>query len=150
MTNENKDALKPCPFCGKQPQFGLQKKTGCQLHGDPIQNVTLSCKNQFCHAKPCVVGGDRYASGYEKGEKFKECEQRAKDLAVKYWEGTRAQPEPPSNSEALDTVVYYASVNEGYQNYMQAEFDAAIETIRAALSNTYDPATHVLVAREDL
>lgn len=45
-----------CPFCDVLPVKGLTQKTGCQLHGDPIQYVTVSCKNNKCPAKPTVKG----------------------------------------------------------------------------------------------
>lgn len=73
-----------CPFCGSKPAFGLTKKIGCQMHGDPIQRVTLGCNNQSCAAKPMVTGGDRYANG-ETGAFFKKGEADARALAVKYW-----------------------------------------------------------------
>lgn len=72
----------PCPFCGSNPQWGLTKKTGCQLHGEPIQYVTLGC--QKCPARPQVMGGDRYSNG-ETGEFFKEGERRAREQATKVW-----------------------------------------------------------------
>lgn len=81
-TPEN--SVMPCPFCGSKPAFGLTKQTGCQLHGDPIQYVTLGCKNNACHAKPHVQGGDRYANG-ETGEFFKKGEADAKALALTRW-----------------------------------------------------------------
>ena len=88
MTPSNEMPLKPCPFCGKQPLFGLTKKTGCQMHGNPIQYVTLSCN---CQHKPFVTGGDRYSNG-DTGKFFEEGYKCAKELAVKYW-NTRATPD---------------------------------------------------------
>ncbi len=80
---KNED-LKACPWCDKQPQWGLTKKTGCQMHGDPIQYVTLGCNNPKCEVKPHVTGGDRYSNG-ETGRFFVEGEKRARELAAKYW-----------------------------------------------------------------
>lgn len=76
--------LKVCPFCGGVPTFGLTKRTGCQLHGDPIQYVIIGCRNDKCKFKPSVTGGDRYAHG-ETGAFFEKGEREAKELAIKYW-----------------------------------------------------------------
>jgi hypothetical protein len=94
--------LKPCPFCGKQPSFGLGKKTGCQLHGDPIQYVDLACRNTNCHVRPRVSGGDRYSSGYEDGPLFKKCEQEARQIAVEKWHTRADKHDTAGNDKALD------------------------------------------------
>ena len=43
MTREE---LKTCPFCGYRPHIRLDKKRGCQLHGDIIQDVIVECPNK--------------------------------------------------------------------------------------------------------
>lgn len=73
-----------CPFCKKPPRFSLGKKTGCSLHGEPMQDVLLVCDNRDCPAKPSVRGGDRYALG-ETGEHFKRGEKQAREKAVEKW-----------------------------------------------------------------
>ena len=86
MTPEKeKLALLPCvcPFCKRKPSFGLTKKTGCQMHGDPIQHVTLGCKNPYCPAKPCVIGGDIYRNG--EGQFFKETERKVREETIIEW-----------------------------------------------------------------
>ncbi len=89
---KNMPELLPCPFCGITPAFGLTKKTGCQMHGDPIQYVTLGCKNSNCRVKPMVTGGDRYARG-ERPENLQKGEMEAREEAIKYW-NTRSTPSP--------------------------------------------------------
>lgn len=103
MTTDKTDSaeLKACPFCGKQPVFGLTKKTGCQMHGDPIQYVTLSCT---CQHHPFVTGGDRYSNG-ESGRFFIEGEKRAKELAIKYWNHRAAVSRAPSDDAAEGNLV---------------------------------------------
>ncbi len=90
-----------CPWCDKQPQWGLTKKTGCQMHGDPIQYVTLGCNNPKCEVKPHVTGGDRYSNG-ETGRFFVEGEKRARELAAKYW-NKRADLAPTSQWLPIET-----------------------------------------------
>lgn len=105
MTKAQSQVILDCPFCGRKPTFGLTKKTGCQMHGDPIQRVTLFCNNTKCEAKPFVTGGDRYSHG-ETGAFFKEGEKQARDLAIKYW-NTRIQPPEVSEDDLtkyLDSV----------------------------------------------
>lgn len=86
----NKPVLEPlptpktCPFCGNKAAFGLTKKTGCQLHGEPIQRVTLGCNNQICDAKPTITGGDRYRYG-ETCDDFAKGEREAKSEAIEKW-----------------------------------------------------------------
>ena len=72
--------LKPCPFCGKKAKFGLAKKRGCQLHGNPIQEITVSCVNQLCPAKPSIVGECRY-----RGFDYPKFEEQAKEQSKKIW-----------------------------------------------------------------
>lgn len=55
--------LRGCPFCGSKPTKGLTKKTGCQMHGDPIQYATIACNK--CEFKPSCVGGCIYRGGDE-------------------------------------------------------------------------------------
>lgn len=68
-----------CPFCKRGMTPGLTKKTGCQLHGDPIQYVTLSCSNQFCRVRPSITGGCAWRGGdkpiYKKEEDAKLAKQ---------------------------------------------------------------------------
>jgi hypothetical protein len=77
--------LSDCPFCGVKPKFGLTKRTGCQLHGDPIQYVTLACVEKKCPAKPQITGRhDIYWQGEDKGcVKVQELE--AKKLLADVW-----------------------------------------------------------------
>lgn len=65
----------PCPFCGRKPIFGLTKKQGCQLHGDPMQYVTLRCCGVGCPARAGLLGGDIYDHG----------ETAARATAVERW-----------------------------------------------------------------
>jgi len=88
----------PCPFCGSEPTFGLTKRTGCQLHGDPIQYVLLGCRNDKCRVNPGVTGGDRYAHG-ETGKFFEHGERAAKELAIKYWNDRPPSPQKGNANE---------------------------------------------------
>ena len=49
------DELKPCPFCGSRPHYGLQKVRYCSLHGEPLQDFSVWCVNR-CARK---TAGDR-------------------------------------------------------------------------------------------
>lgn len=88
LDEQPSEGVRLCPFCQSKPVFGLGRKTGCQLHGDPIQYVTLGCKNRDCPAAPTVTGGDMYQNG--EGQYFKETEKKAREFAVQKWNGTQA------------------------------------------------------------
>lgn len=90
MTTNEMPELKPCPFCKGKMSKGLTKKTGCQMHGDPIQYVTLLCSNPSCPVKPFITGGCRYRGG---DEPEYEAEER-KRLAEK-WNGMLEGTETP-------------------------------------------------------
>ena len=55
--------LLPCPFCGGRPRVDLAKKTFCQLHGEPSQQVTVYCYHADCVSKPSVSAGDVFNGG---------------------------------------------------------------------------------------
>ncbi len=77
------EALKPCPFCKKKMTRGLTKKTGCQMHGDPVQYVTLSCGYQYCPVRPSITGGCRYRGGDKpkfEAEERQELEKQWNDM----------------------------------------------------------------------
>jgi len=88
-TLNDSDELLACPFCGNKAVWVLNKRTGCQLHGDPIQHVTLSCtikhvqQNQQLPAEIVIAMG-------ESGEYFKQGEKRAEIWLLKH--GTPAPP----------------------------------------------------------
>lgn len=58
--------LAPCPFCGKQPYFTLDKLRHCQLHGEPMQSLIIHCKNTDCFVKPSMTYGDVHNGGEAK------------------------------------------------------------------------------------
>lgn len=59
--------LLPCPFCGeKYLSKALNKKTFCQLHGEPSQSFCIACINPKCHAQPRVSRGDKFNGGEQK------------------------------------------------------------------------------------
>jgi hypothetical protein len=89
----------PCPYCGIMPLWGLTPRTGCQLHGEPIQHLKLSCKNKDCHARPEVKGGDKFRYG-ETGEWLKKGNDEARELTIKRW-NTRTALTRPSREEKL-------------------------------------------------
>lgn len=55
--------LAPCPFCGKQPYWGMGKLGHCQLHGEPMQSIIIYCKNPDCFVKPSMSYGDIHCGG---------------------------------------------------------------------------------------
>lgn len=67
--------LKPCPFCGCLPIIHLGKKTGCQLHGEPMQGIIIRCNFNGCFAKPSIETGNIYNGGHD----------NAKTEAIKAW-----------------------------------------------------------------
>lgn len=103
MSDEKELLPESCPFCDKSPQWGLTKRTGCQLHGDPIQHVTLGCNNRDCKVNPKVMGGDRYANG-ETGEFFKLGERVARDKAIAAWNTRVTNPHTLAMEEALGAL----------------------------------------------
>lgn len=117
MTTQREKLLPcPCPFCKKKPIFGLTKKTGCQLHGDPIQNATLFCNNSQCHAKPCVFGGNIFNGG----------EYKARLEAVKKWNVTHPTPPLPSEvAEAIENLTNYKA-DECLVGYFKKEIETLI------------------------
>ena len=90
MSSDSK--LLPCPFCGSKPTFGYTKKTGCQLHGDPIQYVTLGCKK--CEFKPGIVGGCRY-----RGSDTPKYENDARSETIEKWNTRATTPTTPAPTE---------------------------------------------------
>lgn len=77
--------IKGCPFCGGKAHKGMTPKRGCQMHGDPMQYVTISCGNNQCPAKPSVKGDVcRYGGGDD--PKY---HAEATESAIKVW-NTRA------------------------------------------------------------
>ena len=69
------DGLKTCEYCGGKAVKGLSKKTGCQLHGDPIQYAILTCSR--CE-RPKIVGGCIYRGGEKPKYKDEAYQQAAK------------------------------------------------------------------------
>jgi len=43
--DKQREELKDCPWCGRKPLLNLMKKTHCQLHGEPMQDINLKCCN---------------------------------------------------------------------------------------------------------
>jgi hypothetical protein len=89
------EALKPCPFCGTRPVKGLTKKTGCQMHGDPIQHATIGCTK--CEFRPHCTGGDIY-----RGSETPKYKEEAYAEAAKKW-NTRAFIE--QSPEVIKSIV---------------------------------------------
>lgn len=92
MTNNLQAAIEEastCPFCGGKPTRGMTPKTGCQLHGDPIQYVTVSCKNNGCPATPGVKGRKCRYSGADEPKYHKE----ATASAIEVWNTRSNQTE---------------------------------------------------------
>ncbi len=125
--------IRNCQFCGKKPVFGLTKKTGCQLHGDPVQYVTLGCKFSDCPAKPSVLGGDIYQNG--EGKYFEETKVKARNLAIDKW-GRTPTPQPASRTEAecvftpLESLLRLADVSQNYTG-KDADFKNVERTLTA-------------------
>ena len=84
--------LLPCPFCGGRPRVDLAKKTFCQLHGEPSQQVTVYCYHADCVSKPSVSAGDVFNGG----------EAQAREKAIAAWNRRAPSPSPaPGVVEAL-------------------------------------------------
>lgn len=64
----------PCPVCGRKAIIGEGKKTGCQMHGEPMQAATVSCRPD-CFGRPFVSAGDIYNGG----------KLKARQEAIKIW-----------------------------------------------------------------
>lgn len=124
--------IRNCQFCGKKPVFGLTKKTGCQLHGDPVQYVTLGCKFSDCPAKPSVLGGDIYQNG--EGKYFEETKVKARNLAIDKWGKTPTTQPACAALEALDKLdrLLFSNTNESIISIK--EHVELIDTIRQALA----------------
>ena len=85
--------LLPCPFCGGRPRVDLAKKTFCQLHGEPSQQVTVYCYHVDCVSKPSVSAGDVFNGG----------EAQAREKVIAAWNRRAPSPSPaPGVVEALD------------------------------------------------
>ena len=79
--------IKPCPWCGCQPIIHLGKKTGCQLHGEPMQGIVIECNFHGCPVRPRLQAGDIYNGGQDK----------AKQEATVLWNTRTANP--PSDEQ---------------------------------------------------
>lgn len=84
------------------------------MHGEPIQYVTLYCGKIGCPAKPAVKGGDRYSSGFESGERFKECEKEARNAAATEWNTRTPTPLEKSHRELYEACVRTVDAIEKY------------------------------------
>ena len=101
MTHPTDDSLKPCPFCGSQPE--------------PAPYV-LKCVNAYCEAQPSVSGGndDECATAWNK-----------RALLV---EQARTEPhkaeDAPSDAELLDWLIATGRyVNHDIDGYRLCEPD---------------------------
>jgi hypothetical protein len=50
---------KPCPFCGRTPQWRLVKMGYDQLHGEPMQDHSLGCVIPSCFVRPVIQGSNK-------------------------------------------------------------------------------------------
>jgi len=95
----NKQDLIPCPFCKGKMTRGLGAKTGCQMHGDPIQHVLLKCRNQSCPVKPEMRGDDRY-----RGSEEPKYDKQVRDELDDRWNALLCT-QPAIPSEVIEMVV---------------------------------------------
>jgi hypothetical protein len=69
--------------------WGLGKKGSCQLHGEPMQSVTLACR-MGCRVRPSVSGGDIFNGG----------ESQARNEVARIWNTRFGTPSTTAAAEA--------------------------------------------------
>ena len=139
MTTEMPDLL-PCPFCGGKPVKGLTKKTGCQLHGEPMQYATLSCTK--CEFRPHCVGGDIYNGG----------KAQAYAMAAEKWNTRIVSAHHAATVARLEEELRVATIKDAVDNKyidqlrtISAELAGALEEVagdlEAEIHGKYPPET---------
>jgi len=123
MTDKTQEALLPCPFCNGAGR--LFKKSGSR---------GLSCSRWYREYIKCLSCAAETNHHKKPG------------AAIGAW-NTRPQPPAPGNKDALEALEKLEEVAALLPSNSMSE---RLKVIRTALSHTYDPATHILVARGEL
>ncbi len=117
----HEDELKACPFCGRKPIIGLGKKQGCQLHGEPMQSVTVSCS---CEFHPAVHTGD-----INNGGKFK-----AQQEAIAKWNTRASTPPAPQAEGEVANAIRHAQLRLGDTNWREQYIRVGVEELKTLIT----------------